>query len=199
MKTILLSFIAGLCFMQAAAQNDSAKLNYLSLEFDPAPFILGGYSVSLKYSNKNLPHFTVMGSVYGSGFPDRMMNKTNAEKGWTDLKIEPSTALFTDYFIRSDRKGFHWGPSVFLYNKTVGLSGTAERIRFQSIYPNIRAGYVYQPFKKSGFYINPWVNFGKEMVIGGKTAIGETRFSQARFQYIIAVHLAYSIRFACEK
>lgn len=195
MKTILLTFFACVCFLQADAQNDSTRSNYLAVEIDPAPFILGGYSVSLKYSDKNLPHLTFMGSVYSSEFPDKMMNKANAEKGWTNLKMETSYAVFADYFIRKDRKGLHFGPSAFLYNKTVGLNGNSERIRFQSIYPNLRIGYVYQPFKKADFYINPWLNFGKEIIAGGKTSIGETKFSPAKCQYILAVHLGYYLRF----
>lgn len=35
------------------------------------------------------------------------------------MKIETSYALFVDYFIKSNRTGFHTGPSVFFYSKSM--------------------------------------------------------------------------------
>lgn len=198
MKNHLLSLFASLLFLQMHAQNDSAAKHLLALEIDPAPFILNGYSFSVKYGNPDLPHLTFMGSVYGSGFPDKMMTTVNREKGWTDQKFETSFAAFTDYFIRKNKTGFHFGPSLFLYRKSIGMTGSSERIRFSSLYPNLRIGYVCQPFKKLDLYLNPWINFGKEWISSGKTNLGETSFTIPRFQYIIALHLGYYIRFGKE-
>ena len=91
--------------LAASAKEDtlSTSKNYLSIELDPAPFILGGYSFSMKYSPSTLNHFTIIGSVYRSDFPDKMMQKSNFEKGFRDVKINTSYALFADYFFKNDR------------------------------------------------------------------------------------------------
>lgn len=52
----------------------------ISMEADPAPFILGGYSVSLKFSPRTCSHFTIMGSVYNSGLSDKIVRKSNYER-----------------------------------------------------------------------------------------------------------------------
>ncbi len=172
-------------------QNQSA----ISLEVDPAPFILGGYSVSLKFSPRTSNHITIMGSVYSSGLPDKMMSKSNYEKGFRDLKIETSYALFIDYFINSKRTGFHAGPSVFFYSKSVASNFDATRQGFKSIYPNLRIGYLYKPFKKSGLYLDPWFNIGKEIVTNRNDVPQGDNFIPDRFSYILAIHVGYQFLF----
>ena len=167
----------------------------ISIEVDPAPFILGGYSVSLKYSPQTMRHLTVMGSVYSSALPDKMMDKSNYEKGFRDLKIETSYALFADYFMKPNRTGFHAGPSVFFYSKSVESHPDARRQNFHSIYPNVRIGYVYKPFKKCGLYFNPWFNMGKELVTKRDNVAQGEIFIPGRFSYILALHVGYQVRF----
>lgn len=197
MKTLnimLLIFIS----LKSTAQSDSVanqSTNYLALELDPAPFILGGCSFSVKYSPEKLNHIAFTGSVYRSKFPDKMMSKSNYENGFRNLRINTSYALFADYFIKQDRSGFHVGPSVFLYSKSVGTNLSSEVANFKSIYPNVRIGYVYKPFKKNGFYINPWFNFGKEFALDNNNVIGGNEFSSGAFSYILAIHLGYQITF----
>lgn len=184
--------------LTASAKEDpqpSISENYLSIELDPAPFLLRGYSFSLKYSPAKLNNITITGSIYRSDFPDKMMKKSNFEKGFRDLKINTSYALFNDYFFREDRTGFHFGPSVFYYSKSVRLNSGSEFSSFKSIYPNVRAGYVYKPFKNSGFYLNPWLNLGKEIITSGQNKIGEHEFSNDKLSYIVAIHFGYQVLF----
>ena len=191
LQIILLVFIT----LQASAQNDSISnhsKNYVSIELDPAPFILGGYSFSLKYSPEKLKHLAFMASVYSSKFPNKMMSKSNYEKGFRNMKINTSYALFVDYFIKPDKSGFHVGPSVFFYSKSVAANFSAATANFKTIYPNIRAGYVYRPFKKIGFYINPWLNFGKEFVSGNNNSVGGKEFS-TNTSYVAAIHFGYQV------
>lgn len=197
MKALTIALLL-LCSVQAGAQTDSTAglhKHELAAEFDPAPFILGGYSVSLKYSPARHNHLTLMGSVYSSPFPDRMISKPNYNAGFRDLRIETSFAFFADYFLRDDRNGFHFGPSVFVYSKSVGHELGTGRTAFRSIYPNVRAGYVYTPFKKLGFYINPWVNAGREMKIAGSDELEGHAFTAPKCSYIMAVHVGYRHRF----
>ncbi len=189
--------LAFIC-LKANAQNDSItshSKNYLSIEIDPAPFILGGYSFSLKYSPEKLNHVAFMGSVYSSKFPDKMMSEANYENGFRDLKINTSYAFFADYFIKPDRSSFHFGPSVFLYSKSVGSTSSSDKANFKSLYPNIRVGYVYRPFKDNGFYINPWFNFGKEIVLDNNNSIEGKEFLMSKTTYVIAIHFGYQITF----
>ena len=194
LNVILLIFIN----LAANAQCDSVanqSNNYLALELDPAPFILGGCSFSVKYSPEKFNHIAFTGSVYCSKFPDRMMSKSNYENGFRNLRINTSYALFADYFIKQNRTGFYFGPSVFLYSKSVGTIASSEVADFKSIYPNLRIGYVYKPFKRNGFYINPWFNFGKELALDNNNSIAGKEFSSNPFSYILAIHLGYQITF----
>ncbi|MFN8143382.1 MAG: hypothetical protein U0073_03085 [Bacteroidia bacterium] len=197
MKNLLLSLLLISCLSLSAQTptSSSSEKSMLSLELDPAPFILGGYSFSLKYSPAQLSHFSIMASVYSSEFPDNMMSKSNFDKGFRDLKLETSFAVFADYFFRPDRKGLHFGPSVFFYSKSVGHLNSTERIHFNSRYPNLRAGYVFKPFKNVGFYLNPWVNFGKEFGENSNAKSETLKFTQDKFSYIVAIHFGYAVNF----
>lgn len=194
-KTFCLLLLTTL--LNASSQTDSlplSKKNILSLEVDPAPFILGGYSISLRYIPKKTGRMSFMFSSYGSSFPDAMMDKTNYNKGFRNLKIKPSTAFFLDYFLNNKQKGWHLGPSIFAYSKTVELKNYPGNISFYSLYPNLRLGYLFK-ISNSGFYINPWLNVGKEIFISGEKATNEMEYSLNAYSYIVALHLGYRISF----
>lgn len=172
---------------------DCSGTAYLSIEVDPAPFILGGYSFSVKFSPAKLKHVTFMGSIYSSDFPDKMMVDENYENGFRNMKIKTSSAFFADYFLKENRTGFHFGPSVFFYNKSVEHTSSNEVANYNSVYPNLRAGYVFAPFKNCGLYLNPWINFGKEIVVGDKATINDKEFVGESFSYIVALHVGYRL------
>ena len=86
------------------------------------------------------------------------------------------------------------GPSLFFYNKSVTLKPSNREIEPTTLYPNLRIGYIYYPFKNTGFYLNPWVNFGSEVNSNGPHSIDAVEFEAAKFYYIIALHLGYSIK-----
>ncbi len=165
-----------------------------SVELDPAPYILGGYSVSLKYSSANNLKIAYMASIYQSDFPDGMMTKTNKDKGWTGMKIETSYATFVEFYLNEERKGFYFGPAVFWYNKSVAIETINRRTTFSSIYPNIRAGYIWYPFKKLGLYLNPWFNIGSEINLDKKNQLNGIEFEPNKFSYIVALHIGYSLK-----
>lgn len=198
MKTFLLLLLFIALGFKSRAQNDTLlqkQHQYLSVEIDPAPFVLGGYSLSVKYSTKKISRLSVTGSVYASKFPDKLMSKANYEKGWRDLHIERSYAGFVDYFLNNKRTGFHFGPSLFLYKKSAGLAGSLQRTTFHTLYPNIRIGYVYQPFRKIGLYVNPWVNLGSERNLDKNNTLEHVSFSANKLQYIMALHIGYHVNF----
>lgn len=165
----------------------------LSIELDPAPFLLNGYSFSLRYANKALPHWSVMASVYAADFPDRMLSGTNRDAGWSDLHFAPSQALFVDYSLRHDGRGFFFGPSVFLYDNRVTHEGSGTDLAFRSIYPNVRIGYTWFPFKKADLYVTPWLNLGSEIAMGPTQINDGPTYEVAGFKYIAAVHLGYRV------
>lgn len=184
--------------INVSAQDDSLtpeRQSYLSIEVDPTPFIFGGYSFSLKYSPVCNNHVSIMGSVYSSSLPDKLLSKENYDKDFRDVKLNTSYALFADYFLKSNHTGFHFGPSAFFYSKTVGLNESTSILDFKSVYPNIRVGYVYKPFAKSGFYLNPWFNVGKEFIVDGSSIIEGKHYSTGGISYIVAIHLGYKVEF----
>jgi len=197
MKKLIIIILLATSFTshaQTGTQSEGRK-NYLSVEVDPAPFILGGYSFSLKYSPAKFRHLSIMGSVYSSHFPDKMISKPNYEKGFRDLKIETSFAFFADYYLKSNNTGLHFGPSVFYYSRTAQLENSGDRAAFKSIYPNVRIGYVFKPFKKAGFYINPWINVGKEMGLGKRNHLSGAEYTFSKISYVPAIHLGYKTEF----
>lgn len=188
--------------LTSQAQDDTLSQkhsHYLSLEMDPAPFLLGGYSVSIKYSSKKFSHVAFTGSVYASSFPDKLMSKTNYAKGWRNLHMETSYAGFVDYFFTKQRTGFHLGPSLFLYKKSVSLERHAQRATFHTLYPNLRIGYLYQPFRKIGLYLNPWINVGSERNLDKNNTLEGVTFSANKIQYIMALHIGYQLNFTKSK
>ncbi|MGC9352948.1 MAG: hypothetical protein ACP5D9_03860 [Mariniphaga sp.] len=191
MKQMLI--FSAILFNLSVLAQDTQKTAYLSVELDPAPFMLKGYSFSLKYGPKKTPKMAFMASVYSSEFPNSMMSTVNKENGWTDLNLEVSYAFFTEFFMKNNKRGFYFGPSVFLYNKSVVLSSVNERIEFTTLYPNIRAGYKWYPFKKIDLYLNPWFNIGSEINIDNNNKLQRIVFEPSKFYYIAAIHLGYSI------
>ncbi|WP_345244658.1 hypothetical protein [Nibrella saemangeumensis] len=167
----------------------------LSLETDPAPYLYKGYSVSLRFSHKAFPHWSVMGSLFQGGVPDALLTKTNKELGWRNLRFSPSYALFVDYSLRQSGRGLFFGPAVFLYNNYVTLSTTGQRVDFRTAYPNVRIGYTIFPFKRSNLYITPWFNIGKEIQMGSNAARPEPTYQLSPVKYIMAVHLGYRFKF----
>ena len=165
----------------------------LSVELDPAPFLLKGYSFSLRYANKALPHWSVMTSVYAADFPDRMMSTGNRDAGWSDLHFAASNALFVDYTLREDGRGLFVGPSVFFYDNRVAHAESGTALAFRSIYPNIRFGYTWFPFRKAGLYLAPWLNLGSEVALDPTQVSDGPAYTVAGFKYIAAVHLGYRL------
>jgi len=191
MKNLLI--IAVILFSISTQAQDTIRKNYISLELDPAPFILGGYSFSLKYSPKKMPKTAFMASVYGSDLPNYMMSKENKENGWTNAKLETSYALFVEFYLKKNRRGFYYGPSIFLYNKSAELSSVNETTKFRTLYPNLRAGYVWYPFKNIDLYLNPWLNIGSEINIDNNNSLKGIEYKPSKFYYIVALHIGYSI------
>lgn len=189
LNTLILSL-----FFAINVIGQSESTTQLSIEIDPAPFILGGYSFSLKYAPKSLPKTAFMASVYGSEFPNSMMNSTNKDNGWTDLKLETSYAVFAEFYLNNKRRGFYYGPSVFLYNKSVELASTNQEAKFKTIYPNIRAGYIWYPFKAVDLYLNPWLNIGSEINLDNNNHINEIEFEASSLHYIVALHIGYTFK-----
>jgi hypothetical protein len=168
-----------------------AQDHNFGIELDPAPFIFNGYSVSVKYSPEKMNRISFMASVYSSDFPDGMMLKENKDNGWRKMKFNNSFAFFTDFYFNDNKTGFHFGPSVFYYDKTVTQSSTTESVSFNTVYPNIRAGYIWYPFNGMNLYLNPWVNMGSEINIDTKNKIGDNVFKPNTFNYVMAIHLGY--------
>lgn len=154
-RIIIASFLLMAINFDVLSQN-----NLVGIELDPAPYVLKGYSISLKYSSKKMQKVSIMGSIFASDFPDGMMKKINREKGGI---------------------------------KSVTLKSHNKEIELTTLYPNLRIGYIYYPFKNIGFYINPWINFGSEINANGPHSIDIVKFEPAKFHYIVALHFGYSI------
>ena len=189
-KTGFFIFSLFLCLSTFGQNQEGTQL---AIEIDPAPYLLNGYSISLKYSPKQTPKVAYMASIYQSDFPEGLMMETNANNGWKDMKIETSYAAFAEFYLKEERKGFYFGPSVFWYNKSVELEAISSPATFSTIYPNIRAGYIWYPFKKLDLYLNPWLNIGSEINLDKNNQLNGVEFEPNKFNYIVALHIGYKI------
>ena len=63
-------FFIFLLFLTASIFGQNREGTQLALEIDPAPYLLKGYSISLKYGPKKTPKVAYMASVYQSDFPE---------------------------------------------------------------------------------------------------------------------------------
>ncbi len=195
---LLLLLLAGLFAPRPAvgqAPSATTPSRTLSLELDPAPFLLNGYSFSLRYTAPGQPHWSVMASAFAAHFPDGMLTTANREAGWSDLEFHRSHALFVDYSFRTDGRGFYCGPSVFLYDNEVTHAPSGTTQRFKSIYPNVRLGYTWFPLKRAGLYLSPWVNVGSEMPLNEDPATEGPQYEVAGFKYVVALHVGYRYTF----
>jgi len=193
---ICLFTIAGITHAQTGTVSaDTGRQHSISLEIDPAPFVLGGYSYSFRYSNKHLPHWSIMASVFAADFPDGMLSKTNRNNGWKDVRFSCSKALFVDYHFKANGKGLFVGPSVFTYNSQAGNTSTGKTSSFKTVYPNLRVGYTWFPFKKTNLYVVPWLNMGKEFMVNHTDAAAGPRYQADNFKYILALHIGYKYSF----
>lgn len=181
-------------FLAVSIFGQKSEPAQLSVEIDPAPFILKGYSVSVKYSPKRTQKMAWMVSVYQSDFPNGMMTKVNRDRGWTNMKLKTSYATFVEFYLNQERKGFYFGPSVFWYNKSVDLQSVNNRIEFSTIYPNARIGYVWYPFRNLDLYVNPWFNVGSEINLDAKNQLDGIVFEPNKLNYIVALHIGYSFQ-----
>ncbi|MDR2145355.1 MAG: hypothetical protein LBE91_02710 [Tannerella sp.] len=173
------------------AQQNSDK-TVLAVELDPAPYILGGYSVFVRYK-KAESKIAVAAAVFGGNkFPDFLMSKENKDNGFKDQKHRMSYAVFADYFPKGEHKGLYLGPSLFLYNHSVSKTGSSDIARFSKLYPNMRVGYIWYPFQKNNFYLSPWASFGSEISLDSKNEINGVEYKPNKFNYIVAVHIGYS-------
>lgn len=195
MKKLIIINLLVLFMIKLSFAQEGDKNRFISLEIDPAPFILNGYSFSLKYNPKFLNNTTIMGSIYSSDLPDALINKTNKDNGWAELELKTSYAIFVDYHFSDNFRGFHIGPSLFYYNKSVKLTDINEIIKFSTIYPNVRFGYTWFPFENINFYLNPWVNIGSEINIDSKNQFNGIEYNADSFSYILALHLGYRFEF----
>jgi hypothetical protein len=141
-----------------------------------------------------MPKTAFMGSVYKSNFPNSLMKDVNKSNGWTDVKINTSYAVFAEFYSNEERKGFYFGPSIFWYNKNVTHQPTKSNTDFQTLYPNLRAGFIWYPFKNLNLYLNPWINAGSEISIDNKNSRKGVEFEPNKFNYIMALHLGYTFK-----
>lgn len=173
----------------------TTKQHSISIELDPAPFILSGYSFSARYNNKQWPHWSIMASTFAADFPNNMVSGVNRENGWKDLKFVFSKALFVDYYLKSSGKGLFVGPSVFMYNNEAMNLNAGKKIAFKTVYPNLRVGYTWYPFRRLNLYATPWLNIGKEFRTSHSDQFEGTAYRTEKFKYIPALHLGYRYSF----
>jgi len=196
---IFLAFLFAITFKTEAQEVQilpaTTKQHSISVELDPAPFLLSGYSFSARYNNKRWPHWSIMASAFAADFPNNMLSDINRENGWKDVKFIFSKAIFIDYHFKSSGKGLFVGPSLFVYNIEAMNTVAGRTVSFKTAYPNFRIGYTWYPFRKLNLYLTPWLNMGKEFRTGKSDQFEGTAYQPEKFKYIPALHLGYCYSF----
>jgi hypothetical protein len=193
---LIISLFLVLAIIQTCeAQTTKKKQHTIALEIDPAPFIMEGHSFSVRYSNENLPHWSFTGSTFSGKYPNGLLSKANKNNGWENLEFKCSNAVFADYHINADRKGLFFGPSLFSYKNEIENKNAGNKIRFRTVYPNVRVGYNWFPIKKLDLYLSPWVNVGKEFSIDSRNKYNNLTYQTNNIKYIAALHIGYKYSF----
>ena len=173
------------------AQTNSGK-TVLAIEIDPAPYLTGGRSVFVRYK-KDVSKISVSAAVFGgSELPGFLMTKENKNNGFTAEKIRLGYAVFGDYFMKGEHKGLYFGPSLFLYNKSISKTNSPETARYSVLYPNVRLGYIWYPFSRINLYVTPWLSLGSEINLDSKNEINGVKYKPRILDYIVAIHFGYS-------
>ena len=179
---LLFSFLA--LYLNA---QDSLRTNF-TFAADASPFAFDGYSFKMGLIPKHIPKTEVSLEVFSMKIPNMTinLNAENADKGWQE-NVNNCLALYTDRKLGSNRSSF-WGGIGFVHlNHTVSKNN--EAYDFQQLEYLTRINYKWFPFKKSNFFINPYIAIAGRQKISGNNG----DYALSPFLVITSIYLNWKV------
>ena len=189
-KTILTIIFAGIL------KASPASAFTFSLETDPMPYFLNGYSVHTQVSFEKLSHWRFgMGGFYME-YPEFMINlePDNKDKGW-NVHMH-GMAFAVEYYLKRQTEGLFMGAAFLTGFFEVSNNNVSnEKINYTSFLPTFRIGYRWLPFKDNGFYILPWFGLGVTASKAPDTQVGSMEYVVNRVTPLVSLHVGYEFNF----
>lgn len=165
----------------------------LSVELDPAVFLLKGYSVHLRYQPMFSERFLIGVGAYAMDVPQYLLNlnATNRDKGW-QVRIRGAYLLYGEFYPRRANYGWFIGEQVgfqrfAVRNRTEGPT----LIKFNNVLMTTYIGYSWHPYKGS-FYVKPWIGVGYTSTVDGTSEVGSLTYEVAPWVPSMALHLGFT-------
>lgn len=183
------------CMLLDIAAQDSTDVSRtrVSVETDPATFVLHGYAAHIRIKPPKSKHWVIGAGAYALDLPSLMvdMNKKNKQMGW-NVRIRSAFGLFGEYYLKTAGKKWFLGlqTSVQNYKITNDLIAGQE-IRHSNFLLMPSVGYTWQPFRVP-FYVKPWAGLGYTAKITGDNSIGGKSYHISSFMAFATLHLGYT-------
>lgn len=159
LRTILAGFSLSLTLftLPASAQGEGPRL---LLETDPATFAFAGYAAHVRAPLADSGLVAGFGT-YGLKLPDFVAELDSRNQGRDfHVEIDKSYGLFLDYHFVGKPEGLFVGIQAALQRHRVTVGGDSAATEVGVLLAMPRVGYLYHPFRDSGFYLLPWVGVG---------------------------------------
>ena len=155
------------------ADRDAHAENRVGLESDVIGWATGGYNLSAWFGTERIRVRAVKALFSPPSFtlPDGFNKLENdAWEFFLDVAWAPSKNRF---------EGIWSSIGLELYDRTIYHEDSGTNARFSALDLALRAGYIWHPFKRAGFYLNPWIGLnahlsGPDRVVVGPMVGGAT-------------------------
>ena len=191
---IVLTFVGHrLCaqdYIPIFSQDYSSRL---SLEIDPATFILRGYSFHIRYQPMFSERFLIGVGTYAFDMPQLLININgiNKDEGWR-VKVRNAYSLYGELFFVEANHGWFIGEQVgFQRFRVSNNNEAAGPAKFNCLVLMTYLGYSWHPYKGS-FYIKPWVGLAYTGRVDGTNTVGSMRYDVSPLAPYFTFHAGYT-------
>ena len=195
---VLLSFATTISAQSDSSETSSPKLSQKSetdslkikqtvgVAIDLLPPIMSattgnfGYSAQLWYGYEK---YRFRGVIAGFTMPDKLMGNDD----FTNLQTT-ATALFFDYFLKNNFRGWWFGTGVEMWNNTITSKIDNQDYDFKDYVATAGSGYIFKVYKN--FYVEPWGAL-HYVLNDEKVTVGETEYKTKKFQGEVSLKVGW--------
>lgn len=204
MKNVIMFMVFFLVVGNIFAQESTNESTNVTIEVDPIPIALGGFSAHFGLAHKKSKHMVYgISLAYGIKMPDAIINLNNKNKdqGW-NVRINQGMGLWMNYHFKEPLNGWFAGLQVFTQELELQNDDfPGESDRTNTLNTTLQFGYIWYPFKNTGLFLRPWAGLGYQTVIDGSFEpekvdadldIGDKTYDLNPWMPFATVHIGYS-------
>ena len=193
-RTVLtIALILNVSYVSYAQEKElETSKTEISVEIDPATFVLSGYGIHLRLKPKNSQHFLIGIGAYAMDMPDVLVdfNENNKEKGW-DVRLNQGYGLFGEYHFAEVNKKWFVGTQLSLQEYKIENESIEGSEKFSNILIMAYTGYTWKLFN-SDFYIKPWAGVGYTSKVSGSNTLGNLEYDISPIMMFATLHIGYT-------